>query len=71
MLGHDYGFKRIMSSYYFQDTDQVFNHKNYYFYDHFEFSKTKMRVRVCRVHQGEPLRHTQISAATDGLVSTG
>merc|ERR1711971_847805 len=22
MLGHDYGFKRIMSSYYFQDTDQ-------------------------------------------------
>ena len=23
MLGHDYGFKRIMSSYYFQDTDQV------------------------------------------------
>ena len=27
MLGHDYGFKRIMSSYYFQDTDQVLNNQ--------------------------------------------
>ena len=31
MLGHDYGFKRIMSSYYFQDTDQVVEHQNNFF----------------------------------------
>jgi hypothetical protein len=24
MIAHDYGFKRVMSSYYFSNTDQVF-----------------------------------------------
>ena len=70
MLGHDYGFKRIMSSYYFQDTDQVV--------DKTEMIKWITRTVIShdlnigtRVHQGELQPPIQISAGTVGLVSIG
>ena len=66
MLGHDYGFKRIMSSYYFQDTDQVV--------DKTEMIKwiTSQDLNIgTRVHQGALQPPIQISAGTVGLVSIG
>ena len=66
MLGHDYGFKRIMSSYYFQDTDQVV--------DKTEMIKwiTSHNLNIgTRVHQGALQPPIQISAGTVGLVSIG
>ena len=66
MLGHDYGFKRIMSSYYFQDTDQVLNNQQKSC-----FKSLNMIVVLCRAHLVELLPHSQMLVATGGLVSTG
>ena len=66
MLGHDYGFKRIMSSYYFQDTDQVLNNQQKSC-----FKSLNMIVVLCRAHLVELLPHSQMLVATVGLVSTG
>ena len=57
MLGHDYGFKRIMSSYYFQDTDQVADHRNI---DNLQFSKTEINPDVQGPPGGAPASYPNI-----------